>query len=135
MADGASKAIALPPEILEALGDYRDALKETKRELKDLERQAKEAERKGVSVGAAGGKEPSKAEGRVEDWRAVDGPESIANDIEADAAFRSVTRYGLEDRDNPVTREPVAVEQRLAISEVFGDAKHLVILSIQNRVA
>ena len=50
MSAGAAKSIALPPEILEALGEYRDALKQTKSELKDLERQAKDAERKGVPL-------------------------------------------------------------------------------------
>lgn len=53
MADGSSKSISLPPEMLEALGDYRAALKAAKNELRELEKEAKAAEKAGVPVGEA----------------------------------------------------------------------------------
>ena len=45
-----SQSVALPREMLEALGQYKDALKDVKSELKDLEKEAKAIEKKGGIV-------------------------------------------------------------------------------------
>lgn len=47
MSAGMSQSIALPAQALEALGEYKDALKATKKELKDLEKEAKRIEKQG----------------------------------------------------------------------------------------
>lgn len=47
MSAGMSQSVALPREMLEALGDYRGALKDVKSELKDLEKEAKRIEKQG----------------------------------------------------------------------------------------
>jgi hypothetical protein len=50
MSAGMSQSVVLPPAMLEALGEYKDALKGVKAELKDLEKEARAIERKGGVV-------------------------------------------------------------------------------------
>ena len=53
MADASAKSISLPASMLEALGEYRQALKDTKAEIRELEREAKRAEKSGAPVDAS----------------------------------------------------------------------------------
>ena len=50
MSNANAKSISLPSAMLEALNDYRSALKDTKAEIKELERDAKRAEKAGLGV-------------------------------------------------------------------------------------